>query len=172
MGRIHAETFLQDWSEFVQYKREKFITIDHIDGHGDNLTTYNLSLMDASTNRKKGSIVQRIKLPNALSAAYAVGGYRAELITYSNADGTGAPVGSVRFLCEGAEEFADCLLKITEFQPSWAAPMKKASGRWIKAESGYLYEDTARSIERQAYLSRLDDSEFIRYNLLYNYAQI
>ncbi len=172
MGCIHAETFLQDWSEFVQYKREKCITIDHIDGQGENLTAYNLSLMDAFINRKKGSIVQKIKLPNALSAAYVgEGRYRAELITYSNADGTGAPVGSVRFLCDSPDDFAAAILRITESAPPWVVPIKR-DGRWLPTEGGYLYADTARSIERQAMLAGLGESEFVRSDLLFNYVQM
>lgn len=161
LGRIHAESFLSEWEEFVRYKHENNLTVDHIDGNGNNLTQLNLSLMERAANCRKYNTIQRIRLPNALSAAYVNGKYRVEFLAYPDMGDVEKDGISVRFLCDSAENFVHRLLWLTECRFEWATPIKER-GKWIPTEGGYLYGDTYKSIQKQETLAMMDELEFVR----------
>lgn len=157
-GRIHADSFLTDWKEFVRWKNENNLNIDHIDGHGENNTRWNLSLMDARTNRIKHDIISRVRLPNALNAVYVNGQYRVKFSTYEKSDGTER---AAYFLCNDAEEFVKRLRWIINNQFRGVPPIKDKAGRWLQADGEWVYGDICYSVYTQETLGGMDKDDFL-----------
>lgn len=159
MGRIKADSFLQDWREFVRWKHENGLTVDHIDGNGNNLTRWNLSLMTKGTNRRKYDTVRRIRLPNAVNAAFVDGRYRVEFLSCLDGKNTDGPLASLRFICDSAEDFTERLRWLTECRFTWTVPIKEG-GKWVQSDGEYLYRDADFSIWKQESLAMMDESAF------------
>ena len=159
MGLINKDTFMKDLEEFTRYKCEKGVEVDHLDGHGENNTMLNLSLMEKTVNRRKRDIVQRVKFPNALNAVYIGSTYRIELFTCLDSRGVSA---SLRFICDDADEFLERLTWITGSSFEWAPPIKDGSGRWVPNDNPALSDDVRRSISYQEFLSALPEDMFMR----------
>lgn len=158
MGRIHADSFLTDWKEFVRWKHKNGLEVDHIDGHGENNTRWNLSFMDVGTNRRKRDIISRVKLPNALNAAFTDGQYRVKFSTYGKNDETER---AAYFLCNDAEEFVRRLRWIVDNQFRGVPPVKDTSGRWLYGDGESVYSDIYRSIWTQETLGEMEKDEFL-----------
>lgn len=160
MGRIKAASFLSDWKSFVDWKRGVGLTVDHIDGNGNNLTRWNLSLMARRTNVRKYDTVRRIRLPNAINAAFVGGRYRVEFLSCLNGKNTDGPLAALRFICDSAEDFTERLRWLTECRFTWTVPIKE-DGKWVQSDGEYLYRDTDFSIWKQESLAMMDESDFV-----------
>ena len=158
MGRANKGTFKQDLEEFARYKRENGLEVDHLDGHGENNTMFNLSLMEKTSNRRKRDIVQRVKLPNAVNAAYISGTYRVELYTRLNPRGVSA---HLRFICDDADDLLKRLRWMTDSSFEWAPPIKDENGKWIVNNNPAMSDDVRRSISYQTLLASLPEDMFM-----------
>lgn len=174
-NRINAETFIEDIQAFSKYKRGLSLDIDHADDNKANNTIFNLSLIDSTLNKVKGTTISRTKAPNGINAIYYRGKYRVEttaeikaetmqeiLSRYS--DNLKFDIGvssysSAYFICDTPYEFINCLKYITDAKCEWVEPIK-ALGKWTKKDGVCWCENINLSLLSQKTLSLMPESRF------------
>lgn len=147
-----ADQYLTQYRAYAEDKQYYNKTIDHADGHTQNNTVWNLSMMTQGENARKGTIISKVKEPFSLNSAYMGDGYRVrmyyEKINETMTDklkylasrdkkvilnGDLNAYAYFRFWCESAEEYVDCLRWLTEMKPEWSEPMK-IKKKWLNQD--------------------------------------
>ena len=156
------------------------LSIDHADSNIYNNTIYNLSIMERVTNARKGSITSRVKLPNSLVVAYVDGSYRVEFQSKVKvADSVIALLQGacpniegiqrsgiqcyIRFLCNTAEDLADCLRYITMLNIEGCDPVRDGRN-WLNQDNNAYSKDTKAGILQQERLAALPVELFQKWN--------
>ena len=141
-----ADRYLTQYRAYAEDKQFFDKTIDHADGHVQNNTVWNLSVMTRGENTRKGTIISKVKEPFSLNSVYTGDGYRVRLhygeiredaLKYHAfrdkrviLDGNLNAEAYLRFWCESAEEYVACLRWLTELKPEWSEPMR-IKKKWL-----------------------------------------
>lgn len=172
-NKIRRDSYIEDIGGFYLYKKSHNLSIDHADNNLQNNTILNLSLMDLSLNASKGSLVSKVKYPVILNSIYLNNKYRVEILFFvasnmvnqilsrfslNGIQSTGAII-KLRFLCETAEDYVDCLKSVTNGTYEWSAPLKE-NGKWIENNNPCLSANIDYSLYWQRNISQMPDSHF------------
>lgn len=183
-GKICIDTFLQDMQEFLSYKNRYGLTVDHIDGHTNNNTKLNLSLMSNILNLTKSGLIARVQAPALLVCCYADGVYRVHyehrrikskillgdlnfILNKNNLPMlTGLPELTIsqNYICKDAEGFVSCLQDIVNNSISYIGliitPPLRVKGKWIAAKKKSYLDDVSVAITAQEQLSLQSKAQF------------
>lgn len=184
MGFIqNPESFVYDVSRFKRYKSAKGLTVDHADGHLQNNTRLNLSLMSSQANSTKASLASRVEIPALLISCYDDGQYRIhfeqrgldvgrligkvnnELEQYDTLV-TGNPAGimTINAICNSPDQYIRCLRGLVEsnvsFEGETIAPALKQHDKWQSTGRGSYLRDVGISIKLQEMLAARPINEF------------
>lgn len=184
MGFVQSpESFVYDVSRFRRYKRAKGLTIDHADGHLQNNTCLNLSLMSSQDNRTKASLASRIEVPALLISCYDDGQYRIHFeqreldvgrligkvnteLAQHNTLVTGNPAGimAIDVICNSPNQYVRCLKMLVgssvSFEGKTIASALKNHNKWQRSGRGsYLY-NVEISVKLQEMLAARPINEF------------
>ena len=181
--KLRPETFLEDMQKYYDEKRQSNYEVDHGDNNIHNYTSLNLSLMDSSLNRAKGTIVAKFKPPYYMNTAFCGGEYRVQIITILDQSyipkmtaavlnelhkygvtGIGVPrfiQAEMLFVCKDVEDYVACLRHFVEQSYEWCNPGQtpKAYSREHK-NLAYWAADTVKSMNMQRELAVRDRAEF------------
>lgn len=185
-GQMHTESFLHDMQEFLNYKNRYDLVTDHIDGHTNNNTRFNLSLMTNTQNLNKGAIVARVPKPSLLGACYVDGVYRVhyerrgiepdsilKLINGAiggehvlTAGGSTMTMARNHF-CDNAESFLSCLRNLVggevRYQEEVLAPRLRTDKGWTEPKGESYLADVLKAIQFQEQLASRPQEEFDRW---------
>lgn len=173
-GMVKSNSFLADIQKYYDYKTFNGLTVDHADSNVHNNLDINLSLMDRLTNSRKGACVAKVKEPIYLVSACVSGKYRVEmrftvkqeqcpkLLKEYGIDKamSGVSYASLKFLCENAEDYCECLRCLIDNHYEWAEPLKDKYGHWAKSENECWSANIYNSMNAQRLLEAMDESEF------------
>lgn len=183
-GKICADNFLNDMQEFLCYKSRYDLTTDHIDGHTNNNTRLNLSLMPNIANLTKSGLVARVQAPALLVCCYADGVYRVHyerrriksktllgdlnfMLNQQNLPmlpGLPEMTISRNYICNDADGFVSCLQSIVESGISHngliVAPPLRVKGKWVAAKKKSYLDDVSTAITAQEKLALQAKTQF------------
>jgi len=183
-GKINADNFLHDMQEFLCYKNRYDLTTDHIDGHTNNNTRLNLSLMPNINNLTKSGMVARVQAPALLVCCYSDGVYRVHYERRGIMSKTllgdinfklnqrnsplilGQPEMTIcqNYICNDADSFVACLQSIVESSISHigliVAPPLRVKGKWAAAKKKSYLDDVSIAITLQEELALQSKAQF------------
>lgn len=183
LGKVKSETFLEDMQKYYDEKGQNNYDVDHGDNNIHNYTSLNLSQMDSSLNKVKGTIVAKFKPPYYMNTAFCGGEYRVQIITTLDQSyipkmaaaaldelrkygitGMGVPrtiQTEMLFVCKDAEDYVACLKHFAEQSYEWCNPGQtpKMYSREHK-DLTYWAANTMKSMQMQRELAMKDRAEF------------
>ncbi len=179
-GIVQSDSFLEDMAQFVRWKEQHGMTVDHADNNPHNNTTMNLSLMKRELNAQKSSIVARFVKPYAILTAYCSEEYRISMRTVVDPEFIKAnfsmitipEVGRItpRFfvceatqnmLCKSAEDYVACLRQLYDTRFSWCCPNSTPrSNLKENISADYYASDIQKSLFAQEKLLQAKSTDF------------
>ena len=176
-GKVHADSFMEDMSNFIKWKNENRYTVDHADTNHRNNTVFNLSMMTRKLNASKSNLIAKFVDPFSIITAYCNGEYRIENLTVHIPDvgnlvphAVGNTIGEsvMKFICEDAKSYIACLRWLYDTRIQWCD--SENTPRMNQQQNGcssYWAGNIKNSLAAQKLLVQKDSSMFDVFKMEY-----